>query len=106
MLLVGWNFFRGIIGYLRGTATLEYTGYPGYGYGYGNGNLDPASRAPWGTTGCRRSGFEALTHGPNNVAIRTLGALFGPMPGSYDGPYPTSVEARRILEAEGLPYHP
>ena len=43
-----------------------------------------------------RNGVTTLWNGPTNATLRALGALFGPMPRAYDGPYPTHDEAMSI----------
>ena len=50
-------------------------------------------------TAARVTGHEPFTILPNNLVLRALGALFGPMPGGYDGPYPTEEEAFALLAA-------
>ncbi len=86
---------QGLLGYLTGTASLQGRGMPGPGYS----NLDRTLRCRQSSGGCVVTGHEPFTILPNNLVLLTLGALFGPMPGAYDGPYPTAEEAFALLEA-------
>ena len=58
-------------------------------------HLDQDFRCHWNTSGCVLSGFEPLTHLPNNATITLLVKTFGPMPGAYSGPFPSKAEAFR-----------
>jgi len=64
-------------------------------------NLDPELRCP------RTVGWSVglhdwqITVGARDKTVRLLGRLFGPMPGGYDGPYPTRDEALALLAAQG-----
>lgn len=42
-------------------------------------------------------GSEGFWQEPNNVAVRLMASVFGPMPGTYHGPYPTKEEVRALL---------
>lgn len=86
---------QGLLGYVTGTAVLRGKGMPGPGYS----NLDRALRCGQSSGGCVVTGHEPFTILPNNLVLHTLGALFGPMPGAYDGPYPTEEEAFALLAA-------
>jgi hypothetical protein len=91
-------FASGVLGYVTGTGRLEYMGMPSAEF-Y---NLDPVTRAHKSTGGCVVMGTEFLTQDPNNAAIEGLSKLFGPMPGSYRGPYPTREESLALLLREDL----
>ena len=86
-----FTFFvgHGAVEYLAGTARL-------YGYGPANvarRNLDPQFRCDRVFHGCMPRigpwGHEAIY----DVTVETLIRTFGPMRGSYTGPYPTESEA-------------
>ena len=86
---IGVGFASGAIGYCTGRAYLWGAGLPGTGF-Y---NLDPELRCGRATSGCIVSGNEWLTHGPNNLAVRTLTRWFGPERNTYRGPYPSAEQA-------------
>ncbi|MHC4717403.1 MAG: hypothetical protein ACYS5V_10570 [Planctomycetota bacterium] len=88
-------FIFGAVQYARGTAELLYMGLPGTGFH----NLDPQTRCGRRTGGCLVTGGEFLWSLPHNAGVRLMAALFGPMRGSYDGPYPTREEAVTALGA-------
>jgi len=88
-------FLNGAIGYLTGTASLWSVGYPGPEFG----NLDPQYRVHRQTSGCIVMGPELLTHAANNAAVALMTTLFGPMRGTYHGPYPDREQARAALAA-------
>jgi hypothetical protein len=88
---------RGALDYGSGQGAFRHSGRPGLGFA----NLDPASRAPSTSSGCLVSGGELFTDLPYNVALKTMGTLFGPMKGAYDGPYPSREEAWQLLEKQG-----
>jgi hypothetical protein len=96
-LVIAHSFAEGVAGYLNGTATLRGAGYPGPEYH----NLDPEYRVYRRTSGCLVTGTEILTHIPNNVAIALLTKVFGPMRGTFDGPYPSRAEAKTALQGAG-----
>jgi hypothetical protein len=92
-LVAASSFVEGVSGYLNGTAVLWGAGYPGSEYS----NLDPKYRVYRQTSGCFVWGTEILTHVPNNLAITVLTDVFGPMRGTYHGPYPSREEASGVL---------
>ncbi len=51
-------------------------------------------------------GSEAFRERPNNSAIRIMASLFGPMRGTYHGPYPTREEALASLEGSDVRVSP
>lgn len=71
-------------GYLLGTASFLTVGLMG-----GPAPVDRVVRCAWRSTGCITSGLDELWSLPNNLTLRALGAVFGPMRGAYDGPWPT-----------------
>jgi hypothetical protein len=95
---LGFSFAFGVIDYCRGRAELRYSGYPSP---TGN-NLDPELRCGRSTGGCLVYGDEWMFQEPYNGAVRLATTWFGPMPGTYTGPYPTETEAIAAV-AEGVP---
>jgi hypothetical protein len=95
--VAAWSFMEGTVGYLGGTAVFRGLGYPGQEF-Y---NLEPKYRVYWKTSGCIVLGTEFLTHVPYNVAVMGLATVFGPMRGTYHGPYPTRQEAGAVLRDSG-----
>jgi hypothetical protein len=91
--VAAYSFMEGTVGYLGGTAVFRGVGYPGREY-Y---NLEPKYRVYWQTSGCVVLGTEYLTHVPYNFAVMALATVFGPMRGTYHGPYPTRQEAGAVL---------
>jgi len=85
-------FFFALLSYASGTGRIMRTGHPPWTYA-----LDRYTRAPPTTSGCIASGNEWVWQEPNNLALRMMATLFGPMPGSYQGPYPTAGEATDTL---------
>jgi hypothetical protein len=85
---------QGLLGYVTGTAALRGKGMPGPGYS----NLDRTLRCRQSSGGCVVTGHEPFTILPNNLVLLALGAVFGSMPGGYDGPYPTEEDAFLLLE--------
>lgn len=81
----------GLVGYASGTAAL-------YTVGPRPANLDPTVRCPRRSIGCCPTGHEPLTLLPNDLVVLALGRVFGPMPGSYAGPYPAADEAFALLD--------
>lgn len=49
------------------------------------------------TLGCVIHGPEWVELEPRNAAVRGMTRLFGPMPGSYDGPYPIEAQVNAAL---------
>lgn len=94
------SFVLGAVGYATGTAKLRSMGLPGTEFH----NPDRQTRCGRQTGGSLVNGGEFIWHTPNNAAVRLMAAMFGPVPGSYDGPYPTRAEAVAALEeAEDVP---
>lgn len=85
-------FFFALLSYASGTGSIMGTGHPAWTYA-----LDRYTRAPPTTSGCIVSGNEWVWQESNNLALRMMATLFGPMPGSYQGPYPTAAEATDTL---------
>jgi hypothetical protein len=85
----------GAVAYARGTARLRTVGYPDLGLS----NVDPVSRYQSVSSGCMVDGSEWVLHLPYNATLRVLKSALGPMPRTYDGPFPTEHEARRALRA-------
>jgi len=86
-------FLFGVVTYWTGNAVIMSMGLPETEFH----NLSRLSRAPKQTGGCLVHGGEFVLLLPNNLGIQAMGVIFGPMPGSYDGPYPTREEAFVVL---------
>jgi hypothetical protein len=78
--------------FIRGRARLLAVGYPAIELA----NVDPGTRLQTVSSGCMVDGSEIVSHLPNNIVVRLLSSLT-PMPGSYQGPYPSRDEARHAL---------
>ncbi|MCE9580985.1 MAG: hypothetical protein K8T20_00560 [Planctomycetes bacterium] len=91
--LPAWGFAKACVGYVRGDAALMMVGLPSDEAR----NLNPDLRCAKRTTGCVVCGWEPFANAGNNVALRGLIHTFGPMKGSYVGPYPTREEAAAAL---------
>lgn len=89
----------GAVQYAMGRAKLMSVGKPEVE----TFNLDTWSRCPRSTTGCFTTGGEWVFQLPYNTGVMLLTALFGPMPGTYRGPYPSRDEAVALLETQGVP---
>ncbi|RCS53941.1 hypothetical protein DTL42_01895 [Bremerella cremea] len=83
----------GIADYARGVAHIRGYGYPANEFF----NLDRQARCPKVNYGCCVMGHEWVSLLPYNMAVKSLGAIIGPMPGSYRGSYPTKAEANLAL---------
>jgi hypothetical protein len=88
-------FYWGVIDYSRGQARFRCMGLPSTRF-Y---NIDPVYRCGRATGGCMVDGTEWMRDEPYNTAVRLMVKLFGPMSGSYAGPYPTQAEAEAVLAA-------
>jgi hypothetical protein len=91
--LPAWGFAMACAGYFRGDAALMTVGLPSDEAR----NLNPELRCARRTTGCVVCGWEPFVNAGNNAALRGLIRTFGPMKGSYVGPYPTREEAAAAL---------
>jgi len=87
------SFSGGALAFFRGEAEELGYGLPGFKF-Y---NLDRTTRVPRRTTGCVITGFEVLTHTPNNAAISLLTWAMGPMRGTYSGTYPQEEQALDLV---------
>jgi hypothetical protein len=90
-LHAGWT-------YAVGAARVEFSGGP---FCPEDGNLDWQTRLLRRGLGCKRTSLEPFTRDVNNAALRGPTQSFGPMEGTYDGPYLTLQEATRFLTLEG-----
>ena len=86
----------GTISYFEGTAEIRFVGYPSLE----SRNLDRETRCYKRSSGCSVTGAEFFTHIPNNLTVRTLARIFGPMKGAYTGYYPTNEESLKMLEGK------
>lgn len=86
-------FAQGAVDYFRGQACLRYMGLPGTEFH----NADPGSRLQRSTGGCLVNGGEWSLHLPYNAGAKAMVLLFGPMPGSYTGPYPDKDQTIKAL---------
>jgi hypothetical protein len=66
-------------------------------------NPDRVHRVPPATDGGSILGRDWLMRRTYNLGLVTASTLFGLMPGTYDGPYPTKQQAKRLIEARGRP---
>ncbi len=81
------------LGYRTGSAELVSRDHPDPTW------LDPVIRCPARRPAYIRTGYEELSDLANNVTLRALGDLFGPMAGAYEGPLPRVDGATAALEA-------
>jgi hypothetical protein len=81
--------------YARGSARLLTVGLPGPDF-Y---NVNPSTRYQSSSSGCIVDGSEWVLQLPNNLTLLALRAVLGPMPGAYDGPYPTDDEITGALRS-------
>ncbi|RIK83500.1 MAG: hypothetical protein DCC68_03540 [Planctomycetota bacterium] len=86
-------FTLGVVDYAHGIAKIRGMGLPGTEYD----NLDRELRCGRATGGCIMMGNEWVYLRPYNLALRTMIACFGYMPGAYTGPYPSKTEAVTAL---------
>jgi hypothetical protein len=101
VLIPVFSFSSGMVGYFTGNAHLRYYGLPGAEFF----NLHPELRCYKSTSGCIVNGSEIFTQTPNNAAIRMFAGYFGPMKGTYQGPYPLRDEVFQILtSAKSMPF--
>ncbi len=84
-----------VVSYCRGSARLLTSGLPSLE----SHNLDPQTRLQRVSSGCLVDGSELVQQVPNNAVVRVLSGLFGPMPGAYDGPFPSLEESEAALSA-------
>jgi len=87
-------FSAGAVDYSRGAGRLLTEGLPGPRF-Y---DVDPVYRCQRSNTGCVVTGNEWMTSGSYNLALTTLIRTFGPMKGSYTGPYPTKESCLTALQ--------
>jgi len=101
VLVIPPTVFAGaaVFAYGRGAARLQTVGMPDVTL-Y---NVDRETRYQRSSAGCIVWGNEWVHQAPNNATLRALSWLLGPMPGAYDGPYPTEAEAREALAAGARP---
>jgi hypothetical protein len=89
------HFASGVSSYWKGEAAIFFTGYPSCD----SRNIDPTLRCQHSSTGCCVYGGEFIANASNNAGVRLMILLFGPMKGSYLGPYPTKEEALRVASS-------
>jgi len=89
---MGYSAARGVHEYATGSAVIMSLGLM-----HSRTNIDPVTRCPIGSGGCLVFGNEWMTYGTYNLAVWTLAKCFGPMPGSYDGPYPNQSTASSAM---------
>ncbi|HEY4330405.1 MAG TPA: hypothetical protein VGN88_11770 [Phycisphaerae bacterium] len=83
---------RGALEYTTGTAHIEGMGLIRYPV-----NVDPVTGMQYSSGGCMVSGNEWITQAPHNLTVLALFQLFGKMPGAYNGPYPSELDAYAAL---------
>jgi hypothetical protein len=88
-------FLFGMVTYWTGSARCFYMGLPSLE----SENPCRGSRAPQQCTGDLVVGCDLVWQVPNNLGVGLMGLVFGPMSGTYDGPYPTKDEAAAALAA-------
>jgi hypothetical protein len=93
VVIFGLNFSWGVVDYAQGTAVYHSFGYSSRE----SGNLLPELRCYSKSKGCIRNSRTLFTHEAYNIAVTQMIGLFGPMAGSYIGPYPTRATAYRAL---------
>ena len=86
-------FSYGINDYWQETAYLRFRGFPTNE----SINVHPVFRCRQMTGGCVVRGGEGLQDASYNAGLCLMISLFGPMDGSYVGPYPSKREAIAIL---------
>lgn len=86
-------FCFGIGSYFMGNAIMMGMGPAGRDYR----NLDPVVRCSRTTGGCFPCGNEWARILPNNLAVRSISSLLGPMPGGYQGAYPDEKKAKQLI---------
>lgn len=95
-------FVRGVKSYREGTAVIKYIGEY-----FGRSNeifrsIDPVYRCGRTTCGGIAISHERWTSPVNNYAIKWAAERYGPMPGSYQGPYPSYPETQEILATSAV----
>jgi hypothetical protein len=90
-------FGAGAVEYSMGRATLMSSGKPRLE----TFNLDTFARCPSSTSGCFVTGGEWVVQLPYNAAVLMLTVFFGPMPGTYRGPYPQQGRSSLAFGDEG-----
>ncbi len=91
-------FLRGIADYAGGRPALLGMGLPDAEHS----NIDPETRCLRSSGGCVIRGNEWVVIMPHNAALRTMTFLWGPPADTYDGPYPTRVEAAAASKTGNL----
>jgi hypothetical protein len=86
-------FVEGIATWCRGDGVMMGVGL----FRFDKASIDPFTRLPQSSSGCLVNGYEWLYQEPHNAAIRAMTSLFGPAPGTYDGPIPSLDESRVAL---------
>lgn len=86
---------RAAFDYSRGTAQLERIVSP-FPEAW---NVDRDTRYVIHMRDCMIDEKDLVTLDPYNAALEVLSRTFGPMRGTYDGPYPTEAEAQRAVRA-------
>jgi hypothetical protein len=81
------------VSYLAGSARLWSVGYPTVELG----NVAPMTRLQTVSSGCIVAGGEWIIELPNNAVLVALTLLFGPMRGTYAGPYPNADDIDEVL---------
>jgi hypothetical protein len=91
----GFHAAWGAVDYMHGTARLRYMGLPGTTFH----NIDPEYRCERSSGGCVVGVTDGVTNGCYNAAVKSLIRTFGPMRGSYLGPYPTKADCLAALSS-------
>jgi hypothetical protein len=87
-------FAMGVVNYWQGNARLQSGPRSRFC------NPDPELRCPRRSdTSCFLTGFEYMREPTYDVGVRMMTKMFGPMRGTYTGPYPTEMEAQAALQS-------
>lgn len=92
------SLIDGISDYYDGTA--NYGKHSGFFAGERR-NLDPVYRCYPRNAGCCRTSAEPFFDEPRDFAVHYLTQWFGPMRGAYQGPYPSKLEAFKVIKEKG-----
>ncbi|MGH1436887.1 MAG: hypothetical protein ACRBG0_20785 [Lewinella sp.] len=88
------NIGQGAADYFRGDARIRSFGEPSVQFA----NIDIESRLERKAMGCSVTGTSALSATVYNQTVRKLVSVLGFQEGSYEGVFPSGIEARKILQ--------
>lgn len=93
IIATGLSALGGAYGYFHGSGRFLTRGLPGQEFF----NLDPDYRIYREPGGCMFYDSDIFTQAPHNAILASLVEHFGPMAGSYIGPYPGRAEAYSLI---------